>query len=225
MRHLEELESAGHIVLGGIVFGNLLTALREEAARLVAASPGHAHGIRDLLRRSPAISGWASSATLALFPPGMQPVRAILFDKTPDANWKVAWHQDLTIAVQQRCELPGYGPWSVKDGIVHVQPPVSLLERMVTLRLHLDETPAANGALRVVPGSHRHGRLDAGAIADLRGTGPEHVCEARAGDVLFMKPLLLHASSASEAPGHRRIVHVEYACPDLLHPSLDWAET
>ena len=154
----------------------------------------------------------------------MQPVRAILFDKTPDANWKVAWHQDLTIAVQEKHDLLDHGPWSLKDGVVHVQPPMPLLESMITLRLHLDDTPADNGALKVLPGSHRHGRLDAKAIAALRNSTSEHVCEARAGDILLMKPLILHASSASSNPGHRRVVHVEYAPPNLLHPSLSWAE-
>lgn len=152
-----------------------------------------------------------------------RPVRAIYFDKSPGENWLVTWHQDLTIAVDDRVEVTGFGPWSVKDGVPHVQPPAELLEQMVTLRLHLDDADAANGALRVLSGSHRHGRLAAGQIQNLREAGGEVLCAARAGDALLMRPLILHASGKSTSERHRRILHIEYAgfaLPDRLR----WAE-
>lgn len=37
-------------------------------------------------------------------------VRGILFDKNPAANWKVPWHQDLSIAVREQKHLDGFGP-------------------------------------------------------------------------------------------------------------------
>ena len=67
------------------------------------------------------------------------PVRAVLFDKQPGANWALGWHQDRTIAVRQKCELPDFGPWSIKAGINHVEPPFQFIEKMVTLRAHLDD--------------------------------------------------------------------------------------
>ena len=143
------------------------------------------------------------------------PVRAIYFDKSPDANWLVPWHQDLTIALRERIEVPGFGPWSLKEGIPHVQPPVSLLEQMITLRIHLDAADQSNGALRVLPGSHRHGRLTSEQIQTFRLTTPEHLCSAAAGDVLLMRPLLLHASGRSTGDRHRRILHLEFAAFDL----------
>jgi hypothetical protein len=203
---------------------HVLAGLRDEAERLALDHPDQAHGIRQLLERSPLIAAWSRSLEIrSCLPPHVQPVRAILFDKTPETNWNVAWHQDLTISVRRQADAPGYGPWSVKEGIIHVQPPPPVLETLVTLRLHLDPTPGENGALRVIPGSHRQGRLDARTISELRRATPEHVCEAEAGDVLLMKPLLLHASSASARPGHRRVLHIEYADPETLHPSLQWA--
>src|SRR5262245_7189469 len=80
--------------------------------------------------------------------PGAFVVRGLFFDKTPRANWKVSWHQDLTIAVRVRIEAPGFGPWSLKAGVVHVQPPAEILERMATVRLHLDDCSESNGPLR-----------------------------------------------------------------------------
>jgi hypothetical protein len=152
-----------------------------------------------------------------------RPVRAIYFDKSAAANWGVAWHQDLTLAVRTRVEVHGFGPWSTKDGISHVQPPVELLERMLTVRLHLDCADAANGALRVLPGSHRFGRLAASRIAAMRVQQSDHLCTATAGDALLMRPLLLHASSRSTTERRRRILHIEYAGFDLPG-DLEWHE-
>ena len=143
------------------------------------------------------------------------PVRAIFFDKSSGSNWLVPWHQDLTIAVASKREAPGFGPWSVKDGIPHVQPPDELLKQMIALRLHLDDCDASNGALRVIPGSHKSGRLNPDQIAAARASSAEVVCEASAGDVLLMRPLLLHASSKSVSDRRRRILHIEYCCGEL----------
>jgi ectoine hydroxylase-related dioxygenase (phytanoyl-CoA dioxygenase family) len=150
-------------------------------------------------------------------------VRAIYFDKTAEGNWLVPWHQDLTIAVRQRADVPGFGPWSTKDGIPHVQPPVELLKQMLTLRIHLDDANESNGALRVLPGSHRLGRLTAEQIQKSRDGQPEVLCTALAGDVLLIRPLILHASSRSTKPRHRRILHIEYAGFSLPR-ELDWHE-
>jgi hypothetical protein len=172
------------------------------------------------LEKSPVIRQWlAAGGAAGVVPPGYAAVRSILFDKRPGANWNVAWPQDLTITVRERREAEGFGPWSTKDGTPHVQAPAALLERMLTLRLHLDDTGSANGALRVYPGSHRHGRLDPPF------QGEEVLCEARAGDALLMRPLLLHASSKStDAARLRRVIHIEFAPADALPAPLKWAE-
>lgn len=150
-------------------------------------------------------------------------VRGIFFDKSPAVNWNVAWHQDLTIAVREKRDVTGFGPWSVKAGVTHVQPPVGLLEQMITVRIHLDDADESNGALRVIPGSHSHGRLDSAAIERIRSASPEFVCVAAAGDALLMRPLLLHASGRSTSTRHRRIIHIEYA-GFSLPGGLEWNE-
>src|SRR5579859_4962571 len=118
------------------------------------------YGVRNLLSHAPEVRELASSpAFRRLVEPVLgrdaRPVRGLLFDKSPGANWKVAWHQDLSIAVKKRVEVEGFGPWSEKAGVVHVQPTVRVLEDMVTVRLHLDDCSEDNGPLQVLPGSHK----------------------------------------------------------------------
>jgi len=150
-------------------------------------------------------------------------VRGILFDKNDSANWKVPWHQDVTIAVTNRIEADGYGPWSVKAGVIHVQPPACVLEKMISIRMHLDDCPAENGALRVLPGTHREGKLSQAKIDAYVAELTPVVCEAQQGDALMMHPLLLHASSAASLPKHRRVLHFDYANIELS-PGLQWRE-
>ena len=147
--------------------------------------------------------------------------RGIFFDKTPSANWKVVWHQDLTIAVREQRNVPGFGPWSVKEGVVHVQPPADVLERMLAVRVHLDDCMAENGPVRVLPGSHTVGKLTASEVDEWRARSPVVDCLVARGGILAFRPLLLHASSPAIRPGHRRVVHLEFAVGDLPD-GLDW---
>jgi ectoine hydroxylase-related dioxygenase (phytanoyl-CoA dioxygenase family) len=121
-------------------------------------------------------------------------VRGILFDKNDAANWKVPWHQDVTIAVRERANSAGYGPWSVKSGVTHVQPPTQVLAGMLSVRLHLDDCPSENGALRVIPGSHLEGKLGEARIDKVVSASDAVTCELAAGGALVMRPLLIHAS-------------------------------
>jgi hypothetical protein len=155
--------------------------------------------------------------------PGAFPVRAILFDKQPGVNWDLGYHQDRAIAVKERREVEGFHGWSVKEGVPHVLPPASVLESMVSARIHLDDCGENNGPLRVSPGTHRLGIADKTQVPSLVKKHGEVVCTCRAGAVLLMKPLLLHASSKSESPSHRRVVHIEYAS-FALPGGLEWFE-
>ena len=187
-----------------------------------------AFAVRNLLQISPAVRALAQSSAVrslieSVLGRDCRAVRGILFDKKPGANWNVVWHQDLSVAVREKRSVPGWGPWSVKAGVVHVQPPPEVLACMLTIRLHLDHCGAENGPLRVLPGTHTLGRLSPAQIADLRQHIPETVCAVGVGGALLMRPLLLHASSDADEPGHRRVVHLEFAEGKLPH-GLEWNE-
>jgi ectoine hydroxylase-related dioxygenase (phytanoyl-CoA dioxygenase family) len=221
----------GFALIGGVLtatqIDHLLVALAQ--ADIVRAGRRNAvYGGRNLLTVPAILKVAASKAVRDLIEPLLghdaAPVRALFFDKTPDANWPVLWHQDLSIAVAERHELEGWGPWSTKAGVPHVQPPTSILETMLAVRLHLDDCGSDNGPLRVVPGSHRLGRLTRDQIAACRSQTGEVTCEVASGAALLLRPLLLHASSPARTPNHRRVVHIEFAPQNILPPPMAWAD-
>ena len=150
-----------------------------------------------------------------------RPVRVILFDKTPNSNWSLAWHQDRTICVKQRIDVEGFGPWTTKGGMQHVAPPFEVLARMVTLRAHLDDVPATNAPLLIAPGSHTAGRVPVGEIAQVVRRCGVRACLADAGDVWLYATPILHASDAATTPVHRRVLQVDFASGELPG-GLEW---
>jgi ectoine hydroxylase-related dioxygenase (phytanoyl-CoA dioxygenase family) len=69
----------------------------------------------------------------------------------------------------------------MKDGLMHVQPPIAVLEQMLTVRLHLDDCNSSNGPLQVIPGSHKSGRLDMERVSEWRKRGPATICSVARG--------------------------------------------
>lgn len=151
-------------------------------------------------------------------------IQAIAFDKTPDANWKVTWHQDLMFPFARPVTAAGFDLATKKDDIDYARPPASVLEDLLAVRLHLDPCDATNGPLRISPGSHRHGILPAVRIPEMVTHHGEHTCLARLGDAFLLKPLVLHASSPATTPRHRRVLHFVYysgaALPEPWHRSI-----
>ena len=233
MSYTGEIERDGFAILENTVDSNKLRLLEKELQHLeidhlASQRAGKAFGLRNLTAAVPLTRDLANSDALrSIVHPVLgdtaRVVRTIHFDKHKDANWKVAWHQDLTIAVREKVDAEGFRAWSVKAEITHVQPPVAVLEQMLTLRVHLDDTSEANGALRVLPGTHRHGRLDPDQIQYWKQHQNLVMCSVKRGGVVAMRPLLLHSSLPSLNPTHRRVLHFEYASIDLP-AGLEWFE-
>lgn len=230
---VEALNQDGFAVVPKVVEASTLSDLTDrleqlpvtDAVRLKHKRP---FGIRNLLEVVPLTRRLAESDALmslarTVLGENAKVVRALFFDKPAQANWKVAWHQDLTIAVKKRIDSEGFGPWTTKAGVTHVQPPITVLEKMVALRVHLDDCDFWNGALRVLPTSHKGGRLSPEAIAQRIETEKAVVCKVPRGGVLLMKPLLLHSSGVSTRPSHRRVIHFEFSSTKLPG-GLSWYE-
>ena len=148
-------------------------------------------------------------------------VQCTLFVKSIEKNWLVSLHQDLSIPVAERVESPNCSAWSEKEGEIFVQPPISVLQDTLAVRVHLDDCNEANGALRVVPGSHRLGRLKSSDALRLRREQGEVVASIPPGGAMLMQPLLLHASSKALVDGPRRVLHFVFG-PAKLPEGLRW---
>jgi ectoine hydroxylase-related dioxygenase (phytanoyl-CoA dioxygenase family) len=184
-------------------------------------------GIRRIEQRLPQVATLAHSAPLralaqAYLSGSPQLVRAIYFDKSPSNNWLVSWHQDKTVAVSARFAVEGWRAWSLKAGAWHVQPPLAILEDMLTLRIHLDPATVANGCLKVLPGSQRHGLIATAAVRHHIDDSQVVYCEVPVGGAVIMRPHLLHASEKAVAPLPRRVLHFEYSSYPLP-PGVAWA--
>ncbi len=147
--------------------------------------------------------------------------KAIYFDKPSESNWFVAYHQDLSISVDQKVDLEGYANWTFKKGQFGVQPPIRILKDSITIRIHLDKTDRNNGALKVIPKSHLKGILRSESINWNEET--EFICEVDKGGAMLMKPLILHASNRTTNRKQRRVIHLEFCSHELAKP-LNWLE-
>ena len=231
---LDHFEHKGYAIIPNVVSAETVAALNiaiDGACETESAlrREGTLYGMRDALKALPDVSRLARSENLIdLIRPilGLRAfaVRGLIFDKTPEANWGVPWHQDLTIAVKQRVETPGFGPWTLKLGIHHVRPPIEVLENMVTLRIHLDDCHDDQGPLEVIAGSHKEGRIDPDGTRRWLEQEEPSACLTDRGGVVMIRPLLLHSSSAAKTPRRRRVVHLEYAA-NPLPGSLQWYES
>jgi len=198
------------------------------AGRSVLQSRGHVYGVRNL------IDVWPPALTVAQDPAlresvsgllgeGFGLVRSLFFDKPPGRTWSLPWHRDLTIAVREARGSPeGFRRPTVKAGIPHVEAPAWLLRAMLTVRVALDDVGDDNGPLLVIPGSQVDDPDHVPSEHDLATRA--HAVHMRAGDALFIRPLVLHSSGPSKAGTgrHRRTLHFEFAADVTLPGGLGW---
>lgn len=203
----------------------LSLAQLSELERALSDQPRDHAGVRlsgiPELRPCLSPAGPVGHVAASILGPESLPVRAILFDKNADQNWSLGWHQDRTIAVRQRVDIDGFGPWSVRSGMVHVEPPFDLLASMVTVRVHLDAVPEKNAPLLAAPGSHKQGRIPTSEIPEVVRQCGIITCLAAAGDIWLYAAPILHASDAASQPAHRRVLQIDYAVGQLPG-GLEW---
>lgn len=210
---------------GAELFAGAASAILPDLVAALADLPEGEAGLR--LRELPSLrphldpAGAIGAVAASFLGNDCRPVRAILFDKNPAANWALGWHQDRTICVAAKVDVAGFGPWTLKSGLHHVEPPFDLLAAMVTLRVHLDEVPPDNAPLLIAPGSHRLGRIPEAGISEAMRACGTAVCTARAGDIWLYATPILHASRAAARPARRRVLQLDYSARELPL-GLEW---
>ena len=209
----ESLENGGFAVASQIIGASDITRLLDGLT--MVELPRSRAGVRHALQQ-PAVAELARDPRLLgmareILGSAALPFRATFFDKSAASNWLVAWHQDTALPLRERREVAGWGPWSVKNGVIYAHAPASALSQVLALRLHLDDSRADNGPLRVLPGTHVLGVLSDEEMLKL--------------SVLVMRPLLVHASSKSRSELPRRVLHIEYGAKAVLAHDLELAIT
>lgn len=222
MAIVENLATRGFCQMPSGIDGTLLAQLRDEIFN------NDAPGARCLLDL-PLVAQTAVELKTALVGAGVLAtdavaIQAIAFDKTPLVNWNVSWHQDLMFPFTKRVSAAGYDMACLKGSVDFARPPRTILERLLATRLHLDDCDETNGPLRLVPGSHRDGMIAQANIAARAALSGEVTALAGEGDILAMRPLLLHASSKAQKPRHRRVLHIVFyagpAIPESWHRAI-----
>jgi ectoine hydroxylase-related dioxygenase (phytanoyl-CoA dioxygenase family) len=227
----EEILSEGFTIVDNVFTGeeidNLLSTISQaDTSKPTFRKTNDLFAIRQFFKEFPSTIDMVFNARLtslisALFGDDYFVVKAIYFDKPGNSNWFVSYHQDLTISVDKKTEIEGFGPWTIKQNQYAVQPPLYILEDNFTIRIHLDKTNEENGALRIVPKSHSKGIYRPRAI-DWTIETPI-TCNAVKGGIMFMKPLLLHSSGRTTNNNKRRVLHIEFS-RSSLPGDLNWSE-
>ena len=207
------IEEQGFAVIDDLLESYEVENLIAELSR--SRLPRSRAGLRHALRH-PAIAALAKNSQLLAIAQEILgrealPFRATLFDKSPTSNWLVVWHQDTALPLRNRREVPGWGPWSVKDGVIYAHAPAGALCGVLALRIHLDDSTEDNGPLRVLPGSQKNVVLSDDAIHEFAARVPAVNCLIPKRGILAMRPLLVHSSSKSRGESSRRVIHIEYS--------------
>jgi ectoine hydroxylase-related dioxygenase (phytanoyl-CoA dioxygenase family) len=209
------MNDSGYAIINSVLQPQDVVALATACTRIDVTRTRIGAGARHLLTH-PLVQSLAQDARLLHIAKQFLrhepiPFRATLFDKSPQSNWLVAWHQDRSLPLMERRDASGWGPWTVKAGIIYAHAPAEALARVIAIRIHLDDSESDNGPLRVLPGTHTLGVPTDDQIAHLSQTCEAMDCLVLAGGAIAMRPLLLHASSKARSDRPRRVLHIEYA--------------
>lgn len=219
----DELEKLGFAIAPNVVSPEILGEISDKISD--PASYRSRAGLRHAMHMAPVakIASWPELMAMAcdVLGPRAFPFRATIFDKSQDANWLVVWHQDKALPLRHRLDVPGWGPWSTKEGIPYAHAPAEVLSQVLALRVHLDDSNPDNGPLKVLPGTHTLGVLGDDRIHQLSEQVAAVECVVPRGGVLAMRPLVVHASSKSRGATPRRVLHIEYAASDSIATPLE----
>jgi len=226
----KELEERGFTIINSVYSREEINSIKEFINSQDTSSPifrksENLFAIRQFIKELPQIKSMVFNDKLKSIINAIEKnafiVKSIYFDKPEKSNWFVAYHQDLTISVDKKESIQGFGPWTSKHNQFAVQPPLDILENIFTIRIHLDDTDENNGALKVIDGSHLKKIFRPETIN--YANEKEIFCNVEAGGIMLMKPLLLHGSNRTSNQKRRRVIHIEFS-NKVLPELIKWSE-
>lgn len=224
---LKKIEYKGFAILNSVFGKKEVNLIKGTIHNYQKENPQEeSHAIRNIFSKVPTLKKMVFNSNLLAIIGRMNQnlflTKAIYFDKSPEANWYVTWHQDTTINVKAKADVEGFSGWTTKEGVYGVCPPEEVLKDTITIRIHLDDTNDQNGALKIIPGSHNK-KLSDSEIQLITKNSIPFVCDVEMCGIHIMKPLLLHASLKAASQKHRRVLHLEFNTIELPK-GLHWAE-
>jgi len=215
---VKRLEYKGFGILNHIYSKRDIRKLKTKFDSYIKENNEQAFGMREVLNKMPELKDILFNKNFKKLIKSIDInaflTKAIYFDKSPTDNWYVTWHQDVPINVIERKETIGFSSWTTKKSVISVCPPEVISKNTFSIRIHLDDTTAKNGALKVIPGSHNK-RLNDEEIKLISSNSIPFVSEVTSGGVQLLKPLLLHASSKTTVQKRRRVLHLEFSSIEL----------
>jgi hypothetical protein len=199
------LDESGFVVLEDLMPRELLDALRDRVAELYA-SEGDRAGVE--FKQEPGCGRLAN-----LVDKGALFERVIAEPLVLACVRHVLGPEFKLSSLNARTSLPGSAsqPLHVDMGAV----PDDRGYWVCNCVWMLDDFTPENGALRVIPSSHRWGRRPQDVVADLTGPHPDEVMvKGRAGSVIVINAHLWHGGLANRTSVPRTAVHAFYCRRD-----------
>ncbi|WP_369409891.1 WYL domain-containing protein [Wocania arenilitoris] len=222
----KRLEYKGFGILNHVYTKRDIRKLKARLDKYLREHNEQAFGMREVLKKMPELKEILFNRNFKKLIKSIDKdvflTKAIYFDKSPQDNWYVTWHQDVPINVSKKIDTEGFTSWTNKKGIISVCPTEDISKKTFSMRIHLDDTSIKNGALKVIPGSHNK-RLNDDEIKLITTNSIPFTSEVASGGVQLIKPLLLHASSKTKVQKRRRVLHFEFSSIELPN-HLEYAE-
>lgn len=200
------LSEAGHVILREVVGPTDLVRMREAFERALGPAPDAAVRKPTGTRHADVLAGGDPVFdVVTTHPRVLAAVRAVL-----ERAFKV-------FQMSGRDPLPGYGAQGLHADWIPRAPgePYSV----VTTIWLLDDFTEANGATRLVPGSHRDPRPVPKSMAAPASRHPDEVLAvAPAGSVLVFNGHLWHSGTRNGGTGPRRVLQCQFVARDSVRP-------
>jgi len=195
------LDEAGFVVLEGVMSSELLEALRERVAELYDREADRAGAE---FKQEPGCRRLAN-----LVDKGSVFERVIAQPRILSCVEHVLGPRFKLSSLNARTALPGCDPQPLHADMGAIRDEQGYW--VCNSVWMLDDFTPENGPLRVVPGSHRWGRLPRDVMADPSGRHPDEVqVTGRAGTVVVMNAHLWHGGQANRARAPRTALHAFY---------------
>ena len=145
---------------------------------------------------------------------GYSLIRSAYFDNRVSKPEKTVWRQRRRLTFPVKIEGADYSNWQLEGDFFSAEPPARIMQDMVIVRIHLDDSDQNNGELKIFKGSHSQ-ILDHSAIKVITENGLPSNCGILAGGIQILKPFILQSETKRSRSKKNRIIELTFSSSDL----------